>query len=136
MRKAILLLLVAVLAINGLAMLGWPETWYHTLPTVPHTGPFNAHFVRDIGCAYLTCAGAMLFFALDPERGRPAALAAVAFLTLHALVHLWDAAAGRSNIEHLADDFAGVFLVPMLALWLSWPRATRSISPVDGERSC
>ena len=39
-----------VQALNGVLMLLAPEAWYHAVPTVPGTGPFNPHFVRDIGC--------------------------------------------------------------------------------------
>ena len=34
---------------NGLFMLLAPSTWYHFVPGVTHTGPFNQHFIRDIG---------------------------------------------------------------------------------------
>src|SRR5215831_2898253 len=87
MRKILLLSMGVLLAANGLAMLGWPDVWYHTLPTVAHTGPLNAHFVRDIGCAYLVSAGSLVFYALEPERGRVAALTGIAFLLLHGFIH-------------------------------------------------
>ena len=34
---------------NGLFMLVAPSAWYHFVPGVTHTGPFNQHFIRDIG---------------------------------------------------------------------------------------
>ncbi|MEO8115730.1 MAG: hypothetical protein ABI655_15180, partial [Phenylobacterium sp.] len=46
-----------LLAANGLYMLFAPAPWYGAVPGVPSTGPFNPHFVRDIGAAYLTAAG-------------------------------------------------------------------------------
>ena len=118
MRRMVLAALALLLAANGLAMLGWPEQWYHALPTVPHTGPFNAHFVRDIGCAYLTAAAGLLWFVRVPTSARPAALTGIAFLLAHAGVHVWDAVAGRSSLAHLGEDFVGVFLLPLLALLL------------------
>jgi hypothetical protein len=118
MRKAILMGVLAILAANGLMMLGWPEAWYRLVPTAPHTGPFNPHFVRDIGCAYLASAAGLAFFARDQARGRSGALTATAFLLLHALVHVWDVASGRSDLHHLAQDFVGVALLPFVALWL------------------
>ena len=46
---------------NGLWMLADPGHWYEHLPAgVPDTGPLNAHFVRDIGCAFLTMGGALV----------------------------------------------------------------------------
>ncbi|HYM34966.1 MAG TPA: hypothetical protein VET48_06180 [Steroidobacteraceae bacterium] len=122
MRKTLLLILAIVLSANGFFMLGWPEVWYHTLPTVPHTGPFNAHFVRDIGCAYLVSAASLAYLAFAPERGRSAALTGSAFLVMHGLVHIWDTVAGRASVEHLMTDFIGVLAIPALALYLSWSR--------------
>jgi hypothetical protein len=109
------------LAINGLAMLGAPEAWYGAVPGVPATGPFNPHFVRDVGCAYLMAGGALVWFALRAS-ALPAAQAGAAFLALHALVHLWDAAAGREHLDHLLMDLPTVFLAPALAIWLVWPK--------------
>ena len=42
----------AVCVANALWMLAGPLHWYRELPAaVPDTGPFNPHFVRDIGWA-------------------------------------------------------------------------------------
>ena len=108
------------LAINGLIMLGMPLFWYGAVPGVPDTGPFNPHFIRDIGCAYLIAGGALALFAARPA-ARPAAQAGAVFLALHALIHLWDAAAGREQIDHLLMDLPTVFLAPVLAIWIVWP---------------
>src|SRR3546814_4042435 len=49
-----LLLIAAVTCIaNGAFMLAKPLDWYVFVPTVVTTGPPNAHFIRDIGLAYL-----------------------------------------------------------------------------------
>lgn len=123
LRLPMLWLLALGLAGNGLFMLLAPEAWYHTLPTVSATGAFNAHFVRDIGAAYLVAGSALAWLALGRAGGHAAALTGGAFLGLHALVHLWDAAAGRASLAHLTQDFALVVLVPALILWLAWPAA-------------
>ena len=119
MRNALTLLLAVILAANGLLMLFVPEPWYQLIPGVSSTGPFNPHFVRDIGCAYLVCGGAFLWMARD-ARAQPAAFVAAIFLLLHALTHVWDGIAGRESIEHLIADIPGVFLLPALALRLSF----------------
>jgi hypothetical protein len=106
------------LAANGLAMLTVPAAWYAAVPGVSETGPFNAHFVRDIGAAYLVCGGALAWFAWTPT-ARRAALSAAAFLTLHAIVHLWDAAAGREHPHQLMIDIPSIFLPAALALWVA-----------------
>ncbi|MGH8504846.1 MAG: hypothetical protein ACRETM_02645 [Stenotrophobium sp.] len=122
MRNAVTLLLALILAANGLLMLAAPEYWYQLIPGVPDTGPFNPHFVRDIGCAYLVSGGAFLWLLRD-ARARSAAQLAAIFLTLHALTHVWDGLAGRETLDHLIDDIPGVFVLPALALWLSWTQA-------------
>jgi hypothetical protein len=108
-------------------MLFGPEAWYQWVRTVPHTGPLNVHFVRDIGCAYLASAGGVLFFAVRPDSGRPAATVGIAFLTLHGLVHVWDTLTGRATLEHLASDFIGVLAIPLLAAALVFWRPVASV---------
>lgn len=38
-----------------------PMSWYQTTPGVVDTGPFNMHFVMDIGLVFLMSAGAMAY---------------------------------------------------------------------------
>jgi hypothetical protein len=49
---------------------------------------------------YIVAGLAMPRFALDAA-ARPAAQAGAAFLVMHAIVHLWDAAAGREHVHAL-----------------------------------
>lgn len=120
MRMMMAVVLGLGLAVNGVWMLLSPESWYPVIPGVTHTGPLNVHFVRDIGCAYFLCGSALLGLAIAPVSMRPAAWLAVAFLALHAGVHVADAIAGRSDLPHLLRDIPLVFVVPLLALWLTW----------------
>jgi hypothetical protein len=120
-RKLILGILAVGLASNGVFMLLLPEIWYHTIPTVEHTGPFNPHFVRDIGCAYLVSGLAVGWLGWNAAQAWPAGLMAGTFLALHGLVHIWDTAAGRADLAHLLVDTPLVLLPAVLVLWLSWP---------------
>jgi hypothetical protein len=132
MRTIVAWLLGIGLAANGLAMLAVPAGWYDAVPGVPETGPFNPHFVRDIGAAYLVAGAAIVWFAID-RHARPAAQAAAAFLVLHALVHLWDAVAGREHAHQLLVDLPTVFLPPALATWIVWSSASRGATSTKGE---
>ena len=67
MRKILAFILGAGLAANGLFMLADPAAWYALVPGVPMTGPLNAHFVRDIGCAYLVAGAALAAFGAQPQ---------------------------------------------------------------------
>jgi hypothetical protein len=109
------------LALNGVMMVAVPFAWYMAMPGVTETGPFNPHFVRDIGIAYVITGAALTWFAVHPQT-RSAAQAGTAFLALHALVHLWDAAAGREHVHQLLIDLPTVLLPPVLAIWIAWPR--------------
>src|SRR5262249_62375569 len=116
-RIPIAIALGLLLAANGLLMLFDPAGWYAMVPGVPETGPLNAHFVRDIGAAYLVTGVAIAALALD-ARAAPAALAGALFLTLHALVHVADAMAGRAHADHLLAELARVLAPAAIALWL------------------
>jgi hypothetical protein len=87
MRKMLAWIIGAALAANGLFMLADPAARYAAVPGVTLTGPLNPHFVRDIGSTYIVAGASLAAFAIN-ARARAAALAAGAFLTLHALVHL------------------------------------------------
>lgn len=120
MRRALTFGLGAGLGVNGAFMLLASETWYGLVPGGEHTGPFNGHFVRDVGVTYLVVAASFIWLAWD-ARARAAALAGAAFLALHGLIHLAEAMAG-GHAEHLVRDLPGVFLPAAAALFLAWPR--------------
>ena len=63
---------------------------------------------------------------------RPAAQAGAAFLALHALVHVWDTAAGREHVHQLLIDLPTVFLPPALAIWIAFMPARRGATLAKG----
>ena len=107
-------LLAALLLANALAMLAAPLWWYGVVPGVPATGPFNPHFVRDIGATYAAVALGLGWFALRPVQGWAALVAAAVFLDLHALIHVHDAVLSPVCGRDLARDFPGVFLPALI----------------------
>jgi hypothetical protein len=118
-------LLGLAFAANGAFMLVAPLGWYDAVPGVPTTGPFNAHFVRDIGCIYLVAAGAAAWFAWRPAQGWPALVAAAGWLTAHAAVHVYDASCGSTPLADFQRDFVGVYLfaaIPLLIAILRRPK--------------
>jgi hypothetical protein len=120
MRTTLAWINAAALAANGLFMLADPAGWYAAVPGVTATGPFNSHFVRDIGCAYIVVGISLAAFTID-ARNRASALAAGTFLALHALVHVWDAASGRESLHHFINDLPAVVAPPVITLWLALP---------------
>ena len=120
---------------NALWMLAGPMHWYHELPAgVPDTGPFNPHFVRDIGCAFLTVGIALIWAARSTRMRLPLAAIAAVFLVAHALLHVYDTVVGNLPSDHWALDFAGVYL-PAIVLGVAvvrLPRGKRADSPHPG----
>jgi hypothetical protein len=104
-------------AANGLCMIVAPNAWFAHAATA--TGPFNGHFVTDVGFAFLAGGAAFLAFAWRPAF-KLAALGASGFLVLHALFHI----AGLFHNHHAdAGAAAAIALPAFLGLAIAWPRA-------------
>jgi len=119
--RGLAVLLAVGLAVNGVLMLAAPAGWYAGLPGVIATGPFNGHFVRDIGAAYLAAASGAGWAGW--RGNRILLLPAAAFLCLHAGIHLADTLAdGPAGGAALAVELGGVWLPALLAAGLALPR--------------
>jgi hypothetical protein len=105
----------ALLAANGLAMLLLPLSWYGAVPGVTATGPFNPHFLADVGVAYLTTAIALAWFAAEPTGAWSALAIGALFLDAHAAIHLAGALTSPRCGALLLRDLPGVFLPALLA---------------------
>jgi hypothetical protein len=118
MRNLIRWILPVLLAANGLAMLIAPQPWYGAVPGVTETGPYNHHFISDIGAAYLAAAVGLAWWAA--RRGIGGAVAAAVFLGVHMVVHILDALGGHHPGNDVARDFVGVYLPALLTIWIAW----------------
>ncbi len=122
MRWTIEAVLAAALALvmgaNGLIMLFAGPWWYGVVPGVTATGPFNPHFVKDIGAAYLVVGASLGAFAWRPARAFSALIAAAAFLTLHGAIHIGDALASPTCGHDLVRDLPDIFLPALISLGL------------------
>jgi len=121
MRKLLALTLGLFFGVNAFWMLVAPLHWYAHIPGVGETGPANIHFIRDIGCAYLVAALALLWLTAAPKRAWPAVLAGGAFLLFHSCIHVWDTLGGREHTHRLLAEIPTIILPAFLALWLGWP---------------
>jgi len=128
MLKLIYLIFGLLSLVNGAWMLLFPLSWYTDLPAaVPNTGPFNPHFVRDLGVVFLIAAFAFGWSALNIDRSRPVHLALAAFFTGHALIHLADIVVGRLPHSHWRIDLPGVFVPALLMIVLAVPSVRRRL---------
>lgn len=104
-------LLGAGLVANGLYMLASPAAWYFAVPGVTTTGPFNQHFLRDIGLIFVLIGVAFLLGVVRPA----------------VRVTLWGTSA-------LARDFPAVTLPALIATALTfW--AARHVTPAASASS-
>lgn len=117
----VVLMVLGVLNLgNGAWMLADPAGWYQNLPAaVPHTGPLNEHFVRDIGSVFVMMAVALAWAALSPPARLPLVAMVALFQVLHALVHVVDTLRGRLPAAHWGIDFPGVYLPALFAVALT-----------------
>ena len=112
-QRGVLALAAASMGVNGVWMLADPIGWFAATPGVAESGPFNAHFVRDVGAGFFALA-AGLAFAIPPLPARFALVCVAAlFAVLHASIHLTDAFGPQGR--PLAGAEAGAILVPAVA---------------------
>jgi len=121
----ILLLLLGILHIvNGLFMLIAPAEWYASVPGVTATGPFNPHFILDIGMAFVASGAGLL---LGARRNANAAIFACVGATwpaLHALIHIdgWLMHGFPADTQIAASEAVGVVGFAVLGVVLAWLR--------------
>lgn len=101
---------------NGIFMLISPVNWYLAIPGVTTTGPFNQHFVRDMGLIFLGVGAVFLLGAIRPAYRTVSWGAAATWLAGHALFHFWEVAVGICGPSALLRDFLAVTLPALLAV--------------------
>jgi len=104
---------------NGLYMLISPVGWYFAVPGVTTTGPFNQHFIRDIGIIFLFLGAAFLIGTFRREGRLVLWGGATLWLACHALFHLWEVAAGICGPSALVRDFPAVSLPALIGAGLT-----------------
>ena len=121
MKRLISAILAVANIANGLMMLVAGPFWYRSVPGAAETGPFNPHFVQDIGAAFLVSGLALAVRTWRPVYW-PAAVAGAGFLAAHGLIYLVAIVFGHDH--HAAFDFVAVVL-PSSALALDSAFPTR-----------
>ena len=112
-------LLGLVTLATGVQALFTPSDWFFGTGDVSGTGPFNAHFVRDVGNAYLGLSASFLIAAAMPRWAFPALIPGLVFSLGHAGVHGWEIATGHAATHGGSlTDWAGVILPAVLTVGL------------------
>ena len=118
MRRVLATILAVLNVANGLTMLFAGRFWFQSVPGAAQTGPFNPHFVQDVGAAFLIAGLSLAARALQPALW-PATVAGAGFLAVHGLIHLASIVAGH---DHDAPfDVVAVVLPSALALYSTLP---------------
>ncbi len=118
---------------NAAWMIVAPYHWYLELPAgVPDFGPYNVHFVRDIGSAYLMVGAALVWAVFAPAYRVPLIGAALVFTAAHAAVHVFDMLRGAVDAHHWWLDLPGVYAPSVLLVVLLVSSARREST--KGER--
>jgi hypothetical protein len=115
MIRAGLMALALGWGLTGLFILALPETFYALVPGLSLMGPFNSHFIRDVGLAFLASGGLLGWGVL--RQAASIALAGAFWPALHAIFHvqIWSHR-GFPFDGIFAFDLAAVILPPFLAL--------------------
>lgn len=116
---------------NGTFMLIDPANWYFAVPGVTTSGPFNQHFIRDIGMIYGFIGLCLIGGAAMPAQRAFLWGIGTIWLAAHALFHIWEVAVGICGPEKLLIDFPAVLLPPAITAFMTlWafrnPRAATS----------
>lgn len=121
MRRTLTVLLGLFYTALALDMILGPASWFARIPGVEATGPFNPHFVRDVGLAFLASGLAFLAFAAFRWPALwPAALGGSLFPLFHAFFHLLAHARGEAAAS-LLFELALIVLPAGLAVVVAWP---------------
>jgi len=121
--------LVGIISIlNGAAKYFMPGDWFVGVPGVAETGPFNVHFVRDVGAAYVTTGTAVILAAqLRPAR-LPLLVVASVFSVGHAGRHVIEWVTVEATHHHWQADATGVVLPAAIVLGATiWAWVDREI---------
>ena len=86
MTRTLIWTLVAFYLLTGLYIAVLPHDFYLNAPGAADTGPYNMHFIRDVGFAFLTSSAA-IGYGLHSEQ-KPLLVFGSVWLLIHGLFHL------------------------------------------------
>ena len=106
----------AVTILNGVGMYVVPQDWFLAVPGVPETGPFNGHFVRDVGAAYVASGTAVILAVQIRAAQLPLLIVASIFSGGHALRHVVEWGTVEGARHNWPADAAAVVLPALIVL--------------------
>jgi hypothetical protein len=110
MSRSILRVLSALWVAAGATMLAAPISFYRLTPGVAMMGPYNVHFIRDVGLAFF--ASGCVTLAGTQQRDRALVIAGAAWPGLHALFHIQIWAHRGFPFDRIAGFDATAVVIP------------------------
>lgn len=107
--------LAAFYLLTGLYIAVLPHDFYSNAPGAAATGPYNMHFIRDVGFAFLTSSLA-LGYGLYREQ-KPLMLFGALWLLIHGLFHLTLWLVHGMPLDGAALTDAVLVIVPAIAVF-------------------
>ena len=118
MIKTLTLLIGALHLTTGAVMWVAPAFWYARTPGVVMTGPFNMHFIRDVGLIFLVSGSALIVGRLRGDA--TAMICGAAWPALHAAYHAWMWLARGMPVDSVAAaNLVGIQLPAWVALFFA-----------------
>ena len=116
---AIALGIAAIL--TALSMLVAPHNWYLTTPGVKQLGPYNHHFVIDVGLVFFASGLAWIGAVMKVEWRAPLAIMGAGWPGLHAGFHalLWITRGPPAGLSAQLTDVLGVIATGALGIALA-----------------
>ena len=105
--------------LTGISIFADPMRFYEIVPGLKLMGPFNMHFIRDVGLAFVASGGALAWGAhVSAQR---MIYAGLAWPSLHALFHIQIWGHRGFPLDGIfAFDLGAVIGPPLLALLAVW----------------
>ncbi|MDX1497503.1 MAG: hypothetical protein R3352_08115 [Salinisphaeraceae bacterium] len=129
--KLFLWLLALVSTGNALWMLAHAWSWFAWVPGVADTGEPNAHFIHDVGIAYLVCAIGFVWSTRNAARAWPVMAGITLFFAGHALGHVVEILLGQLPHSHWVIDLPLVFLPAILLVVIVTPAVWKRLVIAD-----
>ena len=116
MTRILIWALVAFYLLTGLYIAVLPHDFYLNAPGAAETGPYNMHFIRDVGFAFLTSAIAIGYGLYSSQK--PLMVFGSVWLLIHGLFHLtlWILHGMQFDGAALID--AVVVTIPAIAIFV------------------
>lgn len=99
MVRGALFFFSAAFMVTGVYIFVQPRAFFDMTPGLSMMGGYNVHLVRDVGLAFLACAGAIGWGAW--KYNRPVVLAGCAWIALHGIFHAQIWMARSFSLDHI-----------------------------------